>query len=134
ARILRTVADETVTPEALTRSEEGTGSPSAMYSRTRAARIRLDRSEGSISTRELRLLSNYTLQPAKRGGSGNHQVREPGVDCSQTRTQDEVSYRLTGFRDHLIGVHADRRAVFDKDLAVDNGRRHVRPASRIHQR
>src|SRR5262249_27183475 len=65
ARMLRTVADETVTPDALTRSDEGTGSPSAMYSRTKAARIRLDRSEGSISTRELRLLGNYTLQPAK---------------------------------------------------------------------
>ena len=66
ARMCRTVADETVRPDALTRSDEGTGSPSAMYSRTRAARIRLDRSEGPISTRDLRLLSNYTHQP----GSG----------------------------------------------------------------
>src|SRR6185436_15160846 len=64
--MLRTVAEETVRPDALTRSDEGTGSPSAMYSRTRAAKIRLDRSEGAISTRDLRLLSNYT-QPHAHG-------------------------------------------------------------------
>src|SRR5262249_9147009 len=86
ARMLRTVADETVTPEALTRSEEGTGSPSAMYSRTRAARIRLDRSDGSISTRELRLLSNYTLQPAKH-------FRRAG---EREGSHDFMRFRLSG--------------------------------------
>ena len=36
----RTVADDTPSPAALTSSDEGTGSPDAMYARTRAARMR----------------------------------------------------------------------------------------------
>ena len=69
ARMFRTVAEETPRPAALTSSDEATGSPDAMYSRTRAARIRLERSVGSISTRDWRLLRNYTLRPEFQVGS-----------------------------------------------------------------
>ena len=42
--MLRTVADETPNPGTVTSSEDATGSPEAMYSRTSAARTRFDRS------------------------------------------------------------------------------------------
>ena len=60
--MLRTVADDTPSPGALTSSEDATGSPDAMYSRTSAASTRLDRSCDSavISTQSPRLLINYT--------------------------------------------------------------------------
>ena len=58
--VFRTVADDTSSPAAATRMEEGTGSPDAMYSRTSAASTRFERSLFSISTRVARLLSDYT--------------------------------------------------------------------------
>ena len=48
--MFRTVAEDTPTPAALTRRDEGTGSPDAMYSRTSAASTRPERSCGVIST------------------------------------------------------------------------------------
>ena len=42
--MLRTVADDTPSPAAVTSSDEATGSPDAMYSRTSAARTRRERS------------------------------------------------------------------------------------------
>src|SRR5919197_2472360 len=57
ARMLRTVADDTPRPAADTSNDEATGSPEEMYSRTSAARTRLERSLGSISTRRQRLLT-----------------------------------------------------------------------------
>ena len=45
--MLRTVADDTPSPAAVTSSDEATGSPDAMYSRTSAASTRFDRSAAS---------------------------------------------------------------------------------------
>src|SRR5437762_14003176 len=45
--MLRTVADDTPRPAAVTSSDEATGSPDAMYSRTSAASTRFDLSEAS---------------------------------------------------------------------------------------
>src|SRR6185436_5047924 len=47
ATMLRTVADDTPSPAAVTRSEDATGSPDAMYSRMSAARTRFDLSAAS---------------------------------------------------------------------------------------
>src|SRR6185503_20101888 len=99
--MLRTVAEETVMPDALTSRDEGTGSPSAMYSRTRAARIRLDRSEGTISTRDWRLLSEYYThlrrnRPAWRVISVRHdgpvpaQLRAPPQSLPAARRGGDV--------------------------------------------
>ena len=46
--MLRTVADDTPSPAAVTSTDEATGSPDAMYSRTSAARTRLDRIVGFL--------------------------------------------------------------------------------------
>ena len=45
--MLRTVADDTPSPAAVTSTDEATGSPDAIYSRTSAERTRFDRSLGS---------------------------------------------------------------------------------------
>ena len=45
--MLRTVADDTPSPAAVTSSDEATGSPEAMYSRTSAASTRFDLSAAS---------------------------------------------------------------------------------------
>src|SRR5688572_23877369 len=58
--MLRTVADDTPSPAALTRRDDGTGSPDEMYSRTSAANTRFERLSVSISTLALRLLRHYT--------------------------------------------------------------------------
>ena len=42
--MLRTVAEDTPRPAAVTSRDDATGSPEAMYSRTSAASTRLDRS------------------------------------------------------------------------------------------
>ena len=42
--MLRTVADDTPSPAAATSSDDATGSPDEMYSRTSAASTRFDRS------------------------------------------------------------------------------------------
>src|SRR5262245_2059974 len=55
--MLRTVADETPSPAAITSADEATGAPDAMYSRTCVASTRLARSFISISTRSLGLLT-----------------------------------------------------------------------------
>ena len=47
--MLRTVAEETPSPAAVTSNDEATGSPVAMYSRIRAASTRLERSWDSLS-------------------------------------------------------------------------------------
>src|SRR4029077_20411837 len=57
----RTVAEDTPRPPARTSSEEATGSPDEMYSRTSAERARFEGSDGSLSTLSKRLLRNYTL-------------------------------------------------------------------------
>src|ERR1044071_7617408 len=92
ASTFRTVADETLHPDALTRSEEGTGPPIAMYSRTRAARIRLDRSEGAISTRSLRLLRNNYTRP----------------DLAEPCPADELPNGLHGLCYHFPWIHPHR--------------------------
>src|SRR2546427_4482663 len=51
--MLRTVADDTPRPPAVTKSEDATGSPDAMYSRTSAANTRLDRWLSSMSRGQL---------------------------------------------------------------------------------
>src|SRR5881296_3280828 len=65
--MLRTVADDTPSPAAVTSSEEATGSPDVMYSRTKAARTRRERSGTSISTLVQGLLKNYTTVCAPAG-------------------------------------------------------------------
>src|SRR5258708_14762992 len=83
--MLRTVADETPSPAALTSSDEATGSPDEMYSRTSAASTRFDRSTGGvvgpvmvISTRSLRVLTDYnTVAQPFRAASAR---TEPGVE------------------------------------------------------
>ncbi len=50
------MADDTPRPAARTSSDDATGSPEAMYSRTSAASTRRERSDGSISTLQQRLL------------------------------------------------------------------------------
>ena len=46
--MFRTVADDTPSPAAVTSSDEATGSPDAMYSRTSAASTRFDLSTACI--------------------------------------------------------------------------------------
>src|SRR5437660_3858873 len=68
--MLRTVADETPNPGTVTRSEDATGSPEAMYSRMSAAKTRFDRSwvswdiiqsdDPHVSSLTRGLLINYT--------------------------------------------------------------------------
>src|SRR5690349_16700669 len=48
--MLRTVAEETPRSAAVTRRDDATGSPVAMYSRTSASSTRLERSGDSIGT------------------------------------------------------------------------------------
>src|SRR2546423_2854547 len=55
--MLRTVADDTPSPASRTSSDDATGSPEAMYSQTRVASTRFDRSLSSISTLGPRLLT-----------------------------------------------------------------------------
>src|ERR1700687_4085777 len=72
ARMLRTVADDTPSPAAVTSIDEATGSPDVMYSRTSAASTRRERSGASISTLVLRLLSPlYTARPLSQIATRN---------------------------------------------------------------
>src|SRR4029077_15174941 len=81
--MFRTVADDPPSPAAVTSSDEATGSPEVMYSRTSAARTRRERSGPSISTLVLGLLSplyrGRGRSPTSFALSGNSKVfRHPG--------------------------------------------------------
>src|SRR5262245_22254216 len=80
ARMFRTVADETPRPAAVTSSDDATGSPVAMYSRTSAASTRLDRSGASISTRHLETANHYTGTDLRIERFGRHFASEEQRD------------------------------------------------------
>src|SRR5258705_12181777 len=127
--MLRTVAEDTPSPAAPTRSDEGTGSPHAMYSRTSAANTRLDRSEDSISTRDLRLLTIIHGHP-DRCQTGVRWVSDTLLDVAVgTRekvfshnpcSEDELPSGLSGTGNDLERVNATRRSGLDEELAVDD--------------
>src|SRR5262245_29199391 len=109
--MLRTVAEETPTPARLTSSDEGTGSPDAMYSRTSAERIRLARSL-SISTQVNRLPDIIQLYNVvrilPRGPAGS---RPPG------------SLEVVPLHGELGGLAGPDLAVFHGDQLGENADR-----------
>src|SRR6187397_1816728 len=83
--MLRTVADETPSPLSPASSDEATGSPVALYSRTRAASTPRDRSLDPIGTRSWRLLQKlYTARYGPPPGGGGKHLKED-VLARQTR-------------------------------------------------
>src|SRR3990167_599386 len=109
ARMLRTVADDTPSPAAVTGGEDATGSPDSMYRCTSADKTRPERSLASIGTLSPRLLTHYTTGGQVAGGG-------------------------PGFGHNLGAVHADRQEVGHEHLAVHDGRTDVAAARRIDER
>src|SRR5262245_23804535 len=124
--MLRTVADDTPSPAAVTRTEEATGSPDAMNSRTSAASTRFDRMLASCigllhldrtSSRRLRVLRNYT-----------------GSRGSKASPCGELSRRSPRLGHDLVAVDAHWRELVHEKLAVDDGGAHIRSASGVDER
>src|SRR5262245_37442738 len=118
--MLRTVADETPRPAAATSSDDATGSPELMYSRTSASSTRFDRSCGSmlignsVGSLGLRLLKHYS-----RSKSGP--VRETPCFSSRRHAQ-------------LIEVETLGPELIDEDCPVDDRRADIGSAGGIHER
>src|SRR5881396_997940 len=109
--MLRTVADDTPRPAAVTSTDEATGSPAAMYSRTSVASTSLDRSWGSISTHRMRLLKGlYSRELPSR-------ALEQLADGRTSRAGD------------FGAIQVNRLAVVHQHLPVDNRRRHAWPST-----
>src|SRR4029079_5970037 len=109
ARMLRTVADDTPRPAALTRTDEATGSPDAMYSRTSAARTRFDRSWGSEVIYVPAGVDLLELALALR-------------DCQTLYTgpRRQIPRRRARLGGDLPRVHAHRQPVSHEHLSVHN--------------
>src|SRR5437762_6872282 len=117
----RTVAEDTPSPAAVTSTDEATGWPEAIYSRTSVARTRPDRSSGSISTRKLRLpMKLYTSVGARWRGL-------------QTCARDQIARRRARLADNLRAVHSNRHALIDQHVAVDDGRGDIAAAGGIDE-
>ena len=74
--MLRTVADDTPRPAAVTSNDDATGSPDVMYSRTSAASTRFDLSAASCDILEL-AVSIEDCQPIIQGDRSDHKPKPP---------------------------------------------------------
>src|SRR6185436_13462179 len=110
--MLRTVADDTPSPAAVTSSDEATGSPDAMYSRTSAANTRFDLSvaSGIIYGGQPFLLTAKSLY--------NTAMRH-SVD-QESGTTDEVGGGGAGFGDDLAAIDPGGREVVHEERTVDD--------------
>src|SRR5262249_31017441 len=122
--MLRTVAEDTPRPAAVARNDDATGSPVVMYSRMSAARTRLARSLGSISTLGQGLLKHYTPEALKTGTAA---VTAPSNSCASSELCGRRSRGLA----NLGAVEVDGREVIDQDLAVDDRRPDVGAAGGV---
>src|SRR5437660_2942195 len=139
ARMLRMVADETPSPSAVTSSEDATGSPDAMYSRTRAARTRFDRSLGSVAINVGRPFQgrpelDATLKGSRyeKSAAGWHSRRESANRLYTSPRRDLVRGKARGCHD-FGAINADRRELVHKHLAVDHGGPDVARGCRIDE-
>src|SRR5438552_2832299 len=131
--MLRIVADETPRPAAVTRSDDGTGSPDPMYSRTSAASTRPERSficptfprvsSIGFSTRSLRVLRHYTTGwTDDRGGEPCGPERAPlRVHSKNADPPSQVLGSDTRFAHDFIPINADRIEPVYQHFAVDDG-------------
>src|SRR5580765_7994728 len=106
ARMLRTVADDTPSPAAVTSNADATGSPDVMYSRTSAASTRFDLSAASCVIyrwqSQWRTAKHYTTDQASTSRRS-----QPGARC-------QFMSRAAGFRGDLDPVDAYRRELVDE--------------------
>src|SRR5436190_7148033 len=116
ARMLRTVADDTPRPAAVTSTDEATGSPAAMYSRTSVASTSLDRSWGSISTRRMRLLKRLYSRELP------------------SRALEQLADGRTSRADDFGAIQVNRLPIVHQHLSVDNRRPHVGARRAIDER
>jgi hypothetical protein len=124
--MLRTVADETPRPAAVTSRDDATGSPEAMYSRTRAASTRFDLSVASGVI--------YGWQSLPRTAKFIIHGRASSAAHWYTGAGSKPAGRLPRLTRKLHRVRPDRRKIVDEHLTVDNRRADVAAARRINQR
>ena len=143
ARMLRTVADDTPSPAAVTSTDDATGSPEAMYSRTSAAstrsRGRWALGHGSVSTRAQRLPNIIHWRDAASSSRaaasaprpcialGGDLVASTRTVASRTSTSPSTIVARTSLRarsvdDRRVGVRRGREV---RRLAVDDDQ--IRP-------
>src|SRR5206468_9081679 len=128
--MFRTVADDTPSPAAVTSSDEATGSPDVMYSRTRAARTRRDRSGASISTRIRGLLKIIQQSPAKAGYDKGYAIPRRSDDSGPVC---QLAARHAALRDDFGPIDPHRGELVDQQLAVHDSCADIAAARGVHE-